>query len=221
MITEKLLDEELLDNEEIISSHDSAIYIDTEEYHISKPLPSFNPLWARILTGRGRKNQILLIRGKFYLTNYRIVFKAREEKSDIFLSTENSINLINSTKNRLHGKIDIFLWDIQLMKRFKSMMTRGLDIYTRNHGNYKFLISFANLEKIIKDFQSMTMKIDEQKVSNLIKFSNKVFRYSSNLMVNKRLEEQNKYWLKVNIIVLLIRRMRIPLAIIIAIIFFI
>lgn len=185
LITEDLLDKELLNNEKIILSHNSAIYIDTQEYKISKPISYLNPLYARMLDGRGWDNKILYIRGKIYLTNYRIVFKAKEENFSIFSFPHDAGNAL---KNRLHGEIDIFLWEIRLITRFKHLTNRGLSIHTTKQGEYKFSITFVNLLKFIEEIDKAKKDITETNVKSIL--SNP----SNKLILNERLEKHNKFW---------------------------
>ncbi len=186
----KLFDEELLNNETIIFSYDASIYINTEEYKISKPRAILNPLWVRVIDGRGRKNKFIYINGKIYLTNYRIIFKAKKEKVGIF-----GIDSINASKNRLYGKIEILLCDIITITRFKHLIRRGLNIYDTTKEKYKFWLwnPSINLLSFIREFDTAKKDINEAYVKRY-SYGNS----SSKLIIHNRLEEHNKFWLKVD-----------------------
>ncbi|MGD1701461.1 hypothetical protein [Dapis sp. BLCC M229] len=185
----KLFDEELLNNETIILSYDASIYINTEEYKISKPREILNPLWVRVIDGRGRKNKFIYIHGKIYLTNYRIIFKAKKEKVGIF-----GLDGLNAYKNRLYGKIDIFLWDIITITRFKHLIRRGLNIYDTTKERYKFWLRHPsiNLLSFIKEFDAAKKDINE---ANFRRYS--YGNSSSKLIIHSRLEQHNKFWLEI------------------------
>jgi hypothetical protein len=186
--SEKLSQEELLSGEKIILSSGSSIHINTEEYGISKPLDYLNPLYARMFDGRGWDNNILYIHGKIYLTNYRIVFKAKEHS---FSLLEFPHDLGNSLKNRLHGKIDIFLWDISWVRRTKIGafgISRCLDIYTLNEESYRFSLGMDNVLNFTEEVEAAKKDADKLDIQELFSSSN------DTLILNERLEQHNKFW---------------------------
>lgn len=121
-------------------SYDTSIYINTEEYNISKPQKIINPLWLRVIDGRGKNNKFIYIHGKIYLTNYGIFFKAKKEKVGIF-----SLDFINARKNRLYGKINILLCDIITITRFKHLTRRGLNIHHTTKKKYNFWLWYPSI----------------------------------------------------------------------------
>lgn len=199
----------LVDNEVIIREykHRVQLYINTEEYLISKPLGYINPLWIRILDGRGWKNNILRIYGSLFITNYRITFVAKQDNFSLFSLPH---DLGNSIKNRLYGKIDIPLIDVISVSRFFSpIRLNGLDIYVKipnGSVKYKFQISFINLLELVKDINLAQGNLTGLKTKPFISTHRK-------LLINQRLEKHNIFWIRVHNFLWYINALLLPLVV--------
>lgn len=185
----------------LLDSH-AELLAESKVLEVSNTCYMYRPRIVRLLQRRfirkahTMKYNLVSLEGRLFLTNQRLIFVPRKDKfSWGFLGIISPI--INISKNRLYGQIDIPLSDIRILKIYEALVPiyrGGLLIATKTNWIHRFVMSRNNSNTFYNELmvQKNALGDTEKNKSRELIYQSQL--PSGKLIVNQRLEQHNIFW---------------------------